>query len=187
MKKRILLHVCCAPDATIPLRALMDEGYEVGCFLYGNNIHPAAEWEKRRDAVKALSAAMSADVWIEPYEPDSWHRLTSGMGALPEGGERCYVCFRAQFEASAKFAASSGFECLCTTLSISPRKDPLLINEIGARAAKTVGLGWIEKIWRQGGGFERSVKKSREMGLYRQNYCGCVYSVRRRGEGGETI
>lgn len=100
------------------------------------------------------------------------------MAAEPEGGGRCRLCFALQLEAAALQAAERGFSHLTTTLTISPHKDPALINQIGAETAKKYGLTWVEKIWRRGGGFQRSVEESTRLGLYRQNYCGCIYSER---------
>jgi predicted adenine nucleotide alpha hydrolase (AANH) superfamily ATPase len=181
MKDSALLHVCCAPDATVPWPALREEGFEVDGFFYGSNIHPEDEWARRRDAVKKLAAALGERPVIFPYDPESWLGLTRNTAREPEGGARCRICFRAQLKASAEYAASMGYKHLCTTLSISPHKDPLAINMIGSSVADSFGVKWLERVWRKKDGFKMSVSRSRELGLYRQNYCGCVYSSRQIG------
>jgi predicted adenine nucleotide alpha hydrolase (AANH) superfamily ATPase len=177
MRRRAALHVCCAPDATVPWPALREEGYDVAGFFYGNNIHPKDEWHVRAEAVRKLAGALG-ECEVAPYEPDTWFDMTRGHEYEPEGGDRCAKCFRAQLMASAEFAAKLGACFLCTTLTISPHKNPVVINEIGESCASSLGLAWINRVWRKGGGFKLSVARSREMNLYRQNRCGCLYSAR---------
>jgi predicted adenine nucleotide alpha hydrolase (AANH) superfamily ATPase len=176
----LLLHICCAPDGTVPWPALLEDGYSVTGFFYGNNIHPADEWERRRDAVLTLARAVSMPVIIADYEPGWWIERTARLKDCPEGGERCAVCFRLQLEAAARYAADNGYGAICTTLTISPHKDPALLNGIGEEISRARGVEWVERVWRKGGGFARSARISRELGLYRQNYCGCEYSRRGR-------
>jgi predicted adenine nucleotide alpha hydrolase (AANH) superfamily ATPase len=178
MRRRLTLHICCAPDATTPWPALAEE-YDVIGFFYGSNIHPLDEWLKRRDAVGKLSAILGAEAEIASYEPDLWLSEVGELASMPEGGARCEVCFRLQLEAAASFAVSNGCGYLCTTLSISPHKDPELINRVGMIVSDIAGIEWVYRVWRKNDGFKLSVNRSREMGLYRQNYCGCVYSAAR--------
>ena len=175
---RVLLHVCCAPDATVPWPEMMAGGHEVDGFFYGSNIHPPQEWLLRRDAVLKLAGIVGADVEIFPYNPGSWLSAARDRRACPEGGAGCAVCFELQLSAAARFAAERGYDGLCTTLTISPHKDPSLINDIGARVSGRVGVTWIERVWRKRDGFKISVARSAEFGLYRQKYCGCIYSER---------
>jgi predicted adenine nucleotide alpha hydrolase (AANH) superfamily ATPase len=150
-------------------------------FFYGGNIHPADEWERRMDAVKRLALLMGSEATIVPYEPDSWLDMTREAASEPEGGERCSICVGVQLGAAAEYARANGYDCLCTTLSISPHKNPGRINAIGAGRARAAGVEWICRVWRKNGGFGLSAARSVKMGLYRQNYCGCVYSMRRPG------
>jgi len=180
---RVMLHICCAPDATVPWPALAGEFDYVAGYFYGSNIHPAKEFLKRRDAVRRLAALLGKKLFEGPYDPQDWlneiHLWCKGTGLLAdEGGARCALCFRKQMEAAACAALDHGYDSLCTTLTISPRKDPAIVNAIGAAVSKRHGLTWIDKIWRRQGGFVLSVRKSREFGLYRQHYCGCVFSIR---------
>lgn len=176
-KPRLLLHICCAPDATIPWPALLKD-YDVTGFFYGSNIHPLEEYERRVDSVKILQNSMSGFVVFPPYEPEVWHKATYGLENEPEGGARCAICFREQFEATAKYAREYNFEYITTTLTISPHKNVKLINEIGNNVATQYGLKWLDFIWRKNNGFLASIKRSKELGLFRQNYCGCVWSKR---------
>lgn len=173
-----MLHLCCAPDGTIPWPELEGEGRVVIAYFYGSNIHPRAEWEARCGAVRTLAERMRGTAIIGDYAPDDWFAAMRGYEDCPEGGERCARCFEAQLRAAADRAVSEGCDALCTTLTISPHKDPALINAIGERCAASRGLAWVERVWRRRDGFKRSVAASREMGLYRQNWCGCAYSLR---------
>ncbi|MDR1943398.1 MAG: epoxyqueuosine reductase QueH [Synergistaceae bacterium] len=176
--RRVLLHICCAPDATAPWPALTGEGFEVHGFFYGDNIHPESEWRLRADAVARLPEFLNGRLVARPYSPSLWFEKASRLSDCPEGGERCALCFGLQLTASAEYAAGNGFGYLCTTLTISPHKDPDLINDIGRVTSSRFGVEWISRVWRKGGGFKLSVERSKAWGLYRQSYCGCEYSMR---------
>ncbi len=178
-KKWLLLHICCAPDATIPWPALISEEYETAGYFYGGNIHPAEEYERRLEAVRALAGRTRGELFIPEYDTDGWFAAVRGLEDEPERGARCAVCFRVQLEAAARFARENDFTHICTTLTISPHKDARLINETGAEAAARNGLEWVGRVWRRNDGFKRSVEESKRLGLYRQNYCGCIFSIRR--------
>ncbi|WP_286952665.1 MULTISPECIES: epoxyqueuosine reductase QueH [Aminobacterium] len=176
--KSLLLHICCAPDGTIPWTALIEEGYDVTGYFYGHNIHPEAEYIRREEAVEKLASSLSRPLAIEPYDPQIWFKRTALLASEPEGGARCALCFELQLEGAAKKAAELSCSWLCTTLTISPHKDPERINALGEAVATRYGLRWLHKVWRKNNGFVRSVKASHELGLYRQNYCGCFYSAK---------
>jgi predicted adenine nucleotide alpha hydrolase (AANH) superfamily ATPase len=114
------------------------------------------------------------------YDPEKWKKETKAFASEPEGGKRCLLCFELQLKAAAEYAVRSGAGLLTTTLTISPHKDPSVINGIGEKVCSEHGLFWISKIWRKNNGFKRSVDESRKLGLYRQDYCGCIYSIRNR-------
>ena len=177
-KKRLLLHICCAPDATIPWPELISEEYETAGYFYGGNIHPAEEYELRLGAVRVLAAETRGELILPAYDTGEWFAAVRGLEDEPERGARCAVCFRVQLEAAADYARENGFSHLCTTLTISPHKDVKLINAIGAEAASSRGLEWVERVWRKNDGFKRSVAESKRLGLYRQNSCGCLFSMR---------
>jgi len=179
-KKRLILHICCAPDATVPADLLLDEGYRTGGFFYGGNIHPEEEFQKRAAAVAFLCQTKGIGCHVMPYDPEKWIGETKAFASEPEGGKRCLLCFELQLKAAAEYAVRCGAGSLTTTLTISPHKDPSAINGIGEKICSEHGLVWISKIWRKNNGFKRSVDESRKLGLYRQDYCGCIYSIRNR-------
>ena len=205
-RKRLLLHICCAPDATVPTLDLMAEGdrqdasvptgedmpaaaqgcaafrpaWDIVGFFYGSNIHPRSEYEKRLSALHTLMENTGLSVIEAPYEPDVWlrHMTENDLMNEPEGGRRCAECFALQLNAAANEAARLGFSYICTTLTISPHKNVERINRIGLDAAARIGLEWENRVWRKQNGFLRSINLSKQWGLYRQNYCGCVASMR---------
>ncbi len=180
----LLLHLCCAPDGTIPWPTLEEEPFTVTGYFYGGNIHPEEEYLLRLAAVRRLASEHRRLV-VEHYAPEEWFRLLAPFEAEPEGGERCRRCFRLQLENAAREALRRGCRVLCTTLTISPHKNPDEINRIGVAVAEQFGLRWLHRIWRKGNGFARSVEESRRLGLYRQGYCGCLYSRNERNGGVE--
>ena len=177
----MLLHICCAPDATVPTRDLAAEGWQVAGFFYGSNIQPEEEYRLRLGALHTLREHRGLPVEVAPYAPEEWraHMLRLGLMEEPEGGRRCTACFELQLAAAAGAAVRLGCSHLCTSLTISPHKDAARITAIGERIAAAHGLTWEPRIWRKKNGFLRSIRISKEMGLYRQNYCGCLPSRRR--------
>ncbi len=172
-KKRLLLHICCAPDATVPIRALHNEEWDVIGFFYGSNIHPEEEYSRRLEALHLLQKHELFPVEESAYNPDEWYKRTAGLHDEPEGGGRCAVCFRLQLRAAAKCALENGCTHLCTTLTISPHKNVALISRTGQDVSSEFALIWEDRIWRKNNGFLKSLEITRELGLYRQNYCGC--------------
>lgn len=182
LKPRLLLHICCAPDGTVPWVELSSSFLVTGYF-YGSNIHPEEEYQRRLEAIGLLAGHMGGDVMVEPYDPNGWIGRTWPLRDQPERGGRCGLCIALQLVTCARRALEYGFRRICTTLTISPHKDPSRINAIGRSIAAIYGLQWEERVWRKGNGFLRSVAMSREIGLYRQSWCGCAWS---RG-GGEVF
>ena len=174
--KELLLHICCAPDASIPIPDLLSEGWNVRGFFYGSNIHPYDEYVKRLEALNILTAHYGIECEIMNYDPDEWLDCVHGLECEPEGGKRCAKCFEIQLMRCAESAKRFGCENFCTTLTISPHKNVTLINSIGDSVSALHGLKWENRIWRKNNGFLRSVRASKELGLYRQNYCGCMFS-----------
>ena len=149
-------------------------------FFYGSNIHPREEYVRRLDALHTLMAHQGLPLDEAPWVPEVWMARMEGGGLMdePEGGRRCAACFALQLEAAAEAALRLGCTHLCTSLTISPHKDVELIARIGADCAASHGLIWEDRVWRKRDGFLRSIRMSKELGLYRQNYCGCVASLR---------
>jgi predicted adenine nucleotide alpha hydrolase (AANH) superfamily ATPase len=174
--KRVLLHCCCAPDSTVPLQRLSVEGWDIVCAFYGSNIQPEEEFRWRLDDLKKITRLSAVPLRVLPYDPNSWIRATRFLASEPEGGSRCGLCFALQLISAARCALEEGCGYLCTTLTISPHKDPGRIHRIGKEISAKNGLEWLDRTWRKGGGFLESIHESRRLGLRRQDYCGCRYS-----------
>jgi predicted adenine nucleotide alpha hydrolase (AANH) superfamily ATPase len=174
---KLMLHICCAPDAAVPWTELSRiEGMSMFGYFYGSHIHPLDEYEKRKDAIEILMNNVKGQCIYPAPMQCLWFESTSLLADEPEGGKRCSLCFRLQLENTARTAVDYGCSHICTTLTISPHKDVALINSIGNEIAENFGLVWIERVWRKNNGFLNSVKIAKSLGLYRQNYCGCIYS-----------
>ncbi len=175
---KLLLHICCAPDATHPIQILNDE-YELGAFFYNPNIHPAGEYARRLEDMKGLSKKWGIALYEGEYDKGRWLSLTKEYKDEPEGGKRCEACYRMRLEETAERARAEGYDLFGAVLTISPHKDARKINEIGRVAGEKYGIPFLESDFKKKDGFKKSVELSRRLGLYRQNYCGCVYSMER--------
>jgi len=175
--ERLLLHICCAPCATHAFEVLR-ERFEVTGYAYNPNIHPEEEYARRLGAVRQWAERVGLAVLEGPYEPEAWFRATEGMESEPEGGARCEMCYRMRLERTAGVAGREGFGHLATTLTMGPSKRAEVVNRIGREVAAGHGLVFLEADFKKRGGFQRSLELSRAFGLYRQNYCGCRYSLR---------
>lgn len=185
MGEKLLLHACCAPCATVGTARLSDEGYDVTLYFYGGNIHPRQEWERRLKSLQILAADHGMPLIARPYDVSEWKDATAGLEYEPEGGARCAVCMKLQLASAARAAREAGIGKLCTSLTLSPQKNPTLINGWGRAVAGANSLLWEERIWRKKDGFLFSLEESRRLGLYRQNYCGCGCSMRHLSVNGE--
>lgn len=181
----LLLHSCCAPCSSYVLQYL-SRYFRILLFYYNPNISPAEEYEKRVQEQKRLLAEMGLAeeiTWIEgSYEPQRFFSAVKGLEQAPEGGARCAVCFRLRLEQAARQAAQLGADYFCTTLSISPHKNAALLNEIGESLARQYGVTWLPSDFKKKGGYQTSIALSRQYCLYRQNYCGCVFSKQQAEE-----
>ncbi len=177
--ERLLLHICCGPCATHVFEVLR-ERFELTGYLYNPNIHPEEEYRLRAEAVKRWAQQVGLALLEGPYEPEVWHRATQGMSAEAEGGKRCEVCFRLRLDTTARTAQRQGFRCFATTLTVGPTKRAAVVNRIGREAAQPYALAFSEEDFKKHGGFQRSLELSRAFGLYRQHYCGCIYSLQQR-------
>lgn len=178
-RKKLLLHACCAPCSSYVLEYL-SRYFAITVFYYNPNITEAGEYAHREEEEKRLIREMPLSYPVEflsgDYEPERFLQEVQGLEGKPEGGERCAVCFRLRLSACAKAAKENGFDCFATTLTISPLKNAALINAIGEEAAETYGVPYLASDFKKNGGYQRSIELSREYDLYRQNYCGCVFS-----------
>lgn len=175
----LLLHSCCAPCSSYVLEYLT-EYFDITIFYYNPNISPEEEFVKRVNEQKRLIREMPLKREVKfiegTYEPNRFFELAKGLENIPEGGERCFKCYRLRLEEAAKAAKGGGFDYFTTTLSISPHKNAQVLNEIGAELSEKYGVQYLFSDFKKRNGYKRSCELSEVYGLYRQNYCGCVYS-----------
>jgi len=176
-RPRLALHVCCGPCATAVAERLRGD-FRVEAVWYNPNIQPAAEHERRLAAMRRVAEAMDLPLTVLDYDVPRWEAACAGLMDEPEGGARCGVCFRLRLMRVAQFAAERGMSHLATTLTVSPHKPAARINALGLQTAAECGIHFVDEDFRQRDGFARSVQLSRELGLYRQRYCGCLPSIR---------
>lgn len=180
---RLLLHSCCAPCSSYVLEYL-SRYFEITVFYYNPNIYPPEEFGKRVEEQKRLIAQLPAEHPISfldgPYEPERFYEMARGLEQVPEGGERCFKCYRLRLSETAEMARAGKYDYFTTTLSISPLKNAEKLNEIGGQLAKDYGVDYLYSDFKKRNGYKRSTELSREYGLYRQDYCGCVFSMRER-------
>lgn len=178
-KPRLLLHSCCAPCTSSVLERLY-ESFNVTLFYFNPNTHPREEYDKRgAELPKLLKASGMTDVEIiyGDYEPDRFFDCTRGLEAVAEGGERCTQCFSLRLSETVRLADKLGFSMFCTTLSVSPHKNAALINGIGKELETAGGAKWLYSDFKKKNGYLRSIELSKKYGIYRQCFCGCVFSM----------
>lgn len=179
----ILLHICCAPDSTA-VHEQLEPDFHVTGFFHNPNIHPRREYVKRLAEAEIVAQRLDFQLIVPEYFPEDWQRLVRGLEQEPEGGTRCEVCFRMNLRATARKAQVLGIPFFTTTLSLSPHKNFPRILDIGRAAAGEFGVQFIGVNFKKRDGFKRSLELSRDFGLYRQNYCGCLYSKPKDSDAG---
>lgn len=177
----LLLHACCAPCSSYCLEYLSNY-FSITVYYYNPNIYPESEYSHRSAEVKRLIGEMKLKnkvSFIEgEFNPQEFYTCVKGLEKEKEGGERCFKCYRLRLESTAKLAKELGFDYFTTTLSISPLKKAYKINEIGEEIGEIYNVRHLPSDFKKKEGYKRSIELSREHGLYRQNYCGCVFSAR---------
>ena len=176
-KSKILLHICCGTCALYPY-FLLKQDFDITFFYYNPNIHPEEEYIKRLKCVKMISKKYSIPLAVGKYEVKKWFRLTRDLKDEPEGGSRCSLCFRMRLDKTADTAKKQGFDLFGTTLTISPHKNYKIINSLGLELASKKGINFYQANFKKLDGFKKTIQLSKELNLYRQNYCGCIYSKR---------
>jgi predicted adenine nucleotide alpha hydrolase (AANH) superfamily ATPase len=178
-KPFLLLHICCGPCSTHVIDLLKDKYHPIG-FFYNPNLHPRAEYFRRLEATAQVCRQHRAALWVPPFGQKAWLDVVRGLDKEPEGGRRCNICIRLRLEATAWVARAASLTAFATTLTISPRKNSHVINALGTDLSKSHNIYFLEADFKKKDGFLKSVQKSKDMGLYRQDYCGCCYSMRER-------
>lgn len=192
---RLFLHSCCAPCSSYVLEYLRNF-FRITVFYYNPNISMEPEYRKRVEEQKRLIAAYNEqvesgsesekkdgyliDIVEGDYEPELFFEIAKGLEQCQEGGERCFACFKLRLEKTAKKAVEGNYDYFATTLTISPLKNAVKLNEIGEQLAKQYGIKWLVSDFKKRNGYKRSIELSKEYNLYRQDYCGCIYSKMER-------
>ena len=185
----LLLHACCAPCSSYCLEYL-SQYFSITVLFYNPNISPAAEYQKRVDEIKRLISELPAKNKISliegRYLPEEFYTSVKGLENEPEGGKRCHVCYELRLHEAAVVAKELGYDYFTTTLSISPLKDADKLNEIGKKLSDEYAISYLYSDFKKKNGYKRSIELSKEYKLYRQNFCGCVFSKREAGNEKET-
>ena len=177
----LLLHSCCAPCSSYVLEYL-SQYFEITILFYNPNIYPPEEYQARVHEEERLIREMHFKHPVHmisgTYDSDVYYKAVKGLEKEPEGGARCEKCFELRLSEAAREAKKGGFDYFTTTLTISPLKSAPTLNTIGERIGEELGVSYLPSDFKKKNGYKRSVELSEEHGLYRQNYCGCVYSIR---------
>ncbi len=179
----LLLHSCCAPCSSYVLEYL-SQYFQITVFYYNPNIYPESEYTKRILEQQTLIGQMKSKHPISfmagAYDKERFYTMAEGMEALKEGGARCMKCYELRLREAAEVAKKGNFDYFATTLSISPMKNAVKLNEIGMRLAEEYQVAYLLSDFKKKNGYKRSIELSKEYGLYRQDYCGCEFSKRER-------
>lgn len=184
-REKLLLHVCCAPCSSHVLE-ILSEQYDITVYFYNPNITEETEYIKRFSELERFigTAPFAYQVGIVDggYASDLFFEMSKGLEDAPERGPRCYKCYEMRMEAAARYAKENGFDLFTTSLSISPHKNASWINEIGESCKEKYGIDYMYSDFKKKNGYARSIELSKEYGLYRQDYCGCIFSKKEREE-----
>ena len=178
-RKKLLLHVCCAPDGAYIPDHLTPE-WDVTCFFFNPNIFPSDEHDRRAAEMKRLALEKGYALVTPAYQPDRFHEWAAEYLYQPEKSGRCSRCYRMRLEETAVYARDNGFDAFATVLTVSPHKDAERVNRIGSTVGRAVGVYYLSTDFKKGGGYQKSIVESRKLGLYRQDYCGCESSLQYR-------
>ncbi len=174
-QEKILVHVCCAPDGAYVLR-LLQPNYKPTAFFYNPNIYPPEEYGLRLEEMVRVASWLNVPLIEEKPDFDRWLEITKDLADEPEKGKRCDLCYALRLEKTAMAAAKRNFPLFTTVMSLSPWKKTQVLNSLGAELGQKYGIFFLTADFKKKDGFKKSVALSRELGLYRQDYCGCLYS-----------
>ena len=186
-RPRLLLHSCCGPCSSAVLERLSAH-FDLTLLYYNPNIEPESEYQHRFQEQTRLLSQLPFPVKLLPctYDHEAFSAFAPALADAPEGGERCMACFALRLNYTARRAKEGGFEYFTTTLSVSPHKNAEAINRIGAAAGEAAGVKYLVADFKKKNGYLRSLQLSKEFDLYRQNYCGCLYSRAKDDEAAES-
>lgn len=173
--KKVLLHVCCGVCAFYCIERLAEEGYYVESFFYNPNIYPEKEYLKRKAAANEVALITKTKITEGIYNQSAWLNQCQEFKDSKEGGERCSLCYRIRLYETQKQAIDKGFDFFTTTLTVSPHKDSKIISALGREIG---GPAFLPIDFKKQDGFKKTLELAKKHNLYRQNYCGCVYSIR---------
>ncbi len=176
-KPKLLLHVCCAPCSSHCLEVL-EKYFDITVFYYNPNISPIEEYQKRLSEEKMFVKNVHQNIKVveAEYDNQNFENMVKGLEDLPEGGSRCKLCYEMRIKKTGEYAKANGFDYFTTSLTVSRYKNSQVLNEIGEKVAKQIGVKYLFSDFKKENGYQHSIELSRKYGLYRQNYCGCKYS-----------
>ncbi|MBU1034435.1 epoxyqueuosine reductase QueH [Patescibacteria group bacterium] len=178
-KPRLLLHACCGVcNSYVP--ELLLPNFDVTVYYENSNIYPSEEFDRRLEAAKTMAESFGIPFIQAPYKPEEWLAGTKGLENAPEKGARCSYCVAFRLAKTLDFAKQMDFEWVATTLSVSRRKNAQMINDIGERLSVNYGINFLGRDWKKNGGENISQERAKKAGIYRQNYCGCIFSYKAR-------
>lgn len=180
--KKILLHSCCAPCSSHVITFLTNY-FDITILYYNPNIAPIEEYNKRKEEqirlINTIDTANRLDIIDCDYDNDIYESKIKGYEECPERGARCTICYELRMRKTAEIAKNNNYDYFCTTLSVSPYKNANLINQIGEKLAKEFNIKWLYSDFKKADGYKKSIELSKKYNLYRQDYCGCIYSKRK--------
>lgn len=177
-KPKLLLHCCCAPCASAVIE-ILEKDFELTLFFFNPNIMPREEYDRRLSELQRLNleSKRNLEIVIGEYSNDKFLEIARGLEVQKEGGARCEACISMRLLETANIALKMGFDVFATTLSISPHKNAQYINDVGSRLETELGIKYLVSDFKKKNGYLRSIQLSRQFGLYRQKYCGCIFEV----------
>jgi predicted adenine nucleotide alpha hydrolase (AANH) superfamily ATPase len=179
-QKKLLLHICCAGCGAYVSQVLKEEGYSVVLYFYNPNIFPEDEQKMRLGEVKKVAQEFGLEYIIGDYDHSAWLEKVKDLELEPEKGKRCLVCYRDRLESAAKAARAKNFRCFASTLSVSPHKLAGEISRIGNELAAQYDVEFLDRDFKKKDGFKQATILSRQLGIKRQDYCGCEFSMIRK-------
>lgn len=175
-KSKVVIHACCGICSGYPISYLKDIGYDVAVYFYNPNIYPEDEYLRRLEAQKKICEHFDVELVLDIYEPQKYFEYVKGLENEPERGRRCDKCFEMRLLKTAEYAKSVNADYFTTSIVISPHKNFKRVSEIGEKISKTVGIDYLAIDFKKKDGFLKTNRISKELELYRQNYCGCKFS-----------